>query len=133
MLPSALYLFALVEILATLLLVSVTNNSRIAADQRLAVEAELALESSLALLRVGQAETINRLTQGQQVVLSGALPGWILAAAAMRDSTGPIIELTVRVVRDTVNEGPRITREGTLLLRLGPADTAYVIGSRSRF
>ena len=130
----ALAILLLAEGLAAGLLASVGARARLAADQRLLLEADLAVGSALARSRVEHDSLLARLAPGASVVLPPpSIEGWQVAARAARDPAAALVELEVTVRRGTPPGRDAVLRRGTLLLRIGPADTALVMDDRPRY
>jgi hypothetical protein len=134
MLAWGLAILILAEGLALGLMASVAARARVASDARLAVEADLALQSAIALARVEHDTLLARLPPDPaQRLPAPRLDGWIVAVQAARDAADPLVELRVEVRRDGGSLGAWVERRGTLILRIGPADTALVMDDRPAY
>ncbi len=134
MLAWGLAVLLLSEGLALVLLTGAAARARLAGDRRAAQEAEFALGSAIARVRVEGDSLLGRLGAGEaRRIPAPDLPGWLVEATAARDPVGVLVELEV-VVRREANDGRGdLVRSGTLLLRIGPADTALVTEDRPAY
>lgn len=134
MLAWGLVVLLLAEGLAAALSAGVIARARLVSDQRAAVEADLALGTALAHARVQYDSLFGRVPPGLVEPLSAPrVSGWLIEAAAVRDANFPLVELIVVVRREGGSSRLAVTRRGTLLLRIGPADTALVMDNRPNY
>ncbi len=131
MLAWGLVVLLLAEGLAAGLSAGVVARARLVSDQRAALEADLALGTALAQARVESDSIFGRVSPGRTEPLpTPRVSGWVIEAAAARDANFPLVELIVVVRREGGSSRHAVTRRGTLLLRIGPADTALVMDDR---
>ena len=130
----ALALVVLLESLAAVALAASATRMRLVGDRRLAVEAELALHTAIARARVTHDSALGALPPGAIVALAPpAVVGWDVVVTASREAAAALVWLHVAVGRRDCAGRPLAARDGTLLLALGGADTANVLGSRPRW